>query len=100
MQPFSVRFRPAGCVRMAGPRGRELALADKELALITARARDTVATFLSPGYLEARVTLARLSPGDYPLIVQTAQAALSVSPDQEFRHGLAVVLDGLSVGLA
>jgi hypothetical protein len=30
--------------------------ADKELALITARARDTVATFLSPAYLEAKVT--------------------------------------------
>ena len=30
--------------------------ADKELALITARARDAVATFLSPAYLLAKVT--------------------------------------------
>jgi hypothetical protein len=29
---------------------------DKELALITARARDAVATFLSPAYLQAKVT--------------------------------------------
>jgi hypothetical protein len=29
---------------------------EKELALITARARDAVATFLSPGYLQAKVT--------------------------------------------
>jgi hypothetical protein len=29
---------------------------DKELALITARARDVVATYLSPGYLQAKIT--------------------------------------------
>jgi len=29
---------------------------DKELALITARARDAVATFLSPGYLQSKIT--------------------------------------------
>jgi AcrR family transcriptional regulator len=56
--------------------------------------------FLNPIYGAGTDTLARLSPDDYPLIVQTAQAALSVSPDQEFRYGLAVVLNGLSVGLA
>jgi AcrR family transcriptional regulator len=56
--------------------------------------------FLNPIHGAGTNALARLSPGDYPLIAQTAQAALSATPDQEFRHGLAVVLEGLAVGLA
>ncbi len=56
--------------------------------------------FLNPIYGAGTDALARLSPDDYPLIIQTAQAALSIPPDQEFRHGLAVVLEGLAVGLA
>lgn len=55
--------------------------------------------FINPIYGAGTDVLARLSPDDYPLIVETAQAALSVPPDQEFRDGLAVVLEGLAVGL-
>jgi AcrR family transcriptional regulator len=56
--------------------------------------------FLNPVHGAGTDALAKLSPGDYPLIVQTAQAALSVTPDQEFRHGLAIVLEGLAIGPA
>jgi len=56
--------------------------------------------FLSPIHGAGTDALARLPPGDYPLIVQTAQAASLVTPEQEFRQGLTVVLDGLAIGLA
>jgi AcrR family transcriptional regulator len=51
--------------------------------------------FLNPIHGAGTTALASLSPDEYPLIVQTAQAALSMTPEQEFGHGLALLLKGL-----
>jgi AcrR family transcriptional regulator len=44
-------------------------------------------------------TVARLSR-EYPLVADGAQMARRASPDEEFRTGLAIVLDGLQASLA
>jgi AcrR family transcriptional regulator len=44
-------------------------------------------------------TVARLS-GEYPLVADGAQMARRALPDEEFRIGLAIVLDGLQASLA
>jgi AcrR family transcriptional regulator len=51
--------------------------------------------FLNPIHGAGTTALASLSPDEYPLIVQTAEAALSMTPEQEFGHGLALLLKGL-----
>jgi AcrR family transcriptional regulator len=42
------------------------------------------------------IVMSELSPDEYPLLARTAADARSVSPDEEFRRGLDVVLRGLS----
>jgi len=56
--------------------------------------------FLAPLDGPGSGALAALSSGEYPLIVETAQAAISVTPDQEFGQGLALLLDGLAARLS
>lgn len=55
--------------------------------------------FLAPLDGPGSGALAALSSGEYPLIVETAQAAASVTPDQEFGQGLALLLEGLAASL-
>ncbi|MET0329850.1 MAG: TetR/AcrR family transcriptional regulator C-terminal domain-containing protein [Dyella sp.] len=40
--------------------------------------------------------MATLPPDEYPLLAATAQAAQDISPDEEFRRGLGIVLRGLA----
>lgn len=40
--------------------------------------------------------LAELQQADFPLLVETARAARHVAPEQEFRGGLGIVLEGLA----
>ncbi|MGE3660685.1 MAG: TetR/AcrR family transcriptional regulator [Pseudonocardia sp.] len=42
------------------------------------------------------IVMSELSPDEYPLLARTAADARSVSPDEEFRRGLDIVLRGLS----
>jgi AcrR family transcriptional regulator len=42
------------------------------------------------------IVMSELSPDDYPLLARTAGDARSVSPDEEFRRGLDIVLRGLT----
>ena len=42
------------------------------------------------------IVMSELSPDDYPLLARTAADARSVSPDEEFRRGLDIVLRGLA----
>ncbi len=44
--------------------------------------------------------LSDLPTDDYPLVVETALAALSMPPGQEFQSGLRVILEGLATGFA
>jgi hypothetical protein len=55
--------------------------------------------FLGPLDGAGSSAMAALSAGDFPLIVETAQAAASVTPEEEFGQGLVVLLDGLSASL-
>jgi AcrR family transcriptional regulator len=55
--------------------------------------------FLAPLDGAGSGALAGLSPDEYPLIVETAQAATSVTPDQEFGQGLTLLLEGLAASL-
>ena len=48
---------------------------------------------------EGTLALASMPVNDFPLIVETARSAMSVSPDLEFAQGLATVLDGLRASL-
>jgi AcrR family transcriptional regulator len=48
---------------------------------------------------ESTAALASMPTDDFPLIVETARSAMAISPDQEFAHGLATVLDGLRASL-
>jgi AcrR family transcriptional regulator len=48
---------------------------------------------------ESTSTLASIPVDEFPLIVETARTALSVSLDQEFTRGLATVLEGLRAHL-
>ncbi|MGC9961221.1 MAG: TetR/AcrR family transcriptional regulator C-terminal domain-containing protein [Acidimicrobiales bacterium] len=48
---------------------------------------------------QSTAALASMPYDDFPLIVETARSAMSVSPDQEFAQGLATVLTGLRVSL-
>ncbi|MBU9764562.1 TetR family transcriptional regulator [Mycobacterium sp. TNTM28] len=41
--------------------------------------------------------LASLPAGDYPLLLETAQLAGGIEPDEEFRRGLEILLHGLDV---
>jgi AcrR family transcriptional regulator len=43
--------------------------------------------------------LAALSPADYPLVVETAQCAIAITPEKEFGEGLVIFLDGLGASL-
>lgn len=43
--------------------------------------------------------LAALSPAAHPLVVETAQDAFGVTPDQEFGQGLAILLEGLGASM-
>jgi AcrR family transcriptional regulator len=52
--------------------------------------------FLNPIHGAGTTALASLPPDEYPLIAQTAQAALSMAPGQEFGNGLALLLEGLA----
>ncbi|HEY5272145.1 MAG TPA: TetR/AcrR family transcriptional regulator C-terminal domain-containing protein [Acidimicrobiales bacterium] len=49
---------------------------------------------------ESTVALASMPIDDFPLIVETARSAMSVSPDQEFALGLTMVVDGLRASLS
>jgi AcrR family transcriptional regulator len=40
--------------------------------------------------------IANMQPAKYPLLVDTAQVALRISPDEEFRSGIAIILLGLA----
>jgi hypothetical protein len=40
--------------------------------------------------------MSELPPDEYPLLARTAADARSVTPDEEFRRGLDVVLRGLT----
>jgi AcrR family transcriptional regulator len=42
------------------------------------------------------IVMSELSPDEYPLLTRTAADARSVSPDEEFRRGLDIVLRGLA----
>jgi AcrR family transcriptional regulator len=42
------------------------------------------------------IVMSELSPNEYPLLTRTAADARSVSPDEEFRRGLDIVLRGLA----
>jgi len=44
--------------------------------------------------------LATLSPAAFPLAAETARQAPTVTPEHEFRQGLAILLQGLSASLA
>jgi AcrR family transcriptional regulator len=48
---------------------------------------------------QGTATLAALSPAAYPLAAETARQAPRITPDQEFRQGLAILLDGLGARL-
>ena len=50
--------------------------------------------FLVPLDGAATSDLAALPLEEFPLVIETAQAAFSISGDQEFSRGLTVVLDG------
>ncbi|MDQ2874031.1 MAG: TetR/AcrR family transcriptional regulator C-terminal domain-containing protein [Actinomycetota bacterium] len=50
---------------------------------------------LNPLSGEGTASLTGLSLTDYPLIIETALTALTVTPEQEFGDGLAIVLEGL-----
>jgi AcrR family transcriptional regulator len=47
----------------------------------------------------ATIALAALPPAEYPFMVDAAQYAAAVTPDQEFGQGLAFLLEGLSASL-
>lgn len=49
---------------------------------------------------ESTAVLASMPIDDFPLIVETARSAMSVSRDQEFAQGLTTVLDGLRNSLS
>jgi hypothetical protein len=42
------------------------------------------------------IAMSELSPDEYPLIMRTAADARTVSPDEEFRRGVDIVLRGLT----
>ncbi|WP_040838124.1 TetR/AcrR family transcriptional regulator [Nocardia brevicatena] len=43
------------------------------------------------------ITMSELSPDEFPYLARTATEARTVSPDEEFRRGLDIVLRGLAV---
>jgi AcrR family transcriptional regulator len=44
---------------------------------------------------EGTAALAALSPTDHPLVAQTALDAFTITPEQEFRQGIALLIQGL-----
>jgi AcrR family transcriptional regulator len=57
------------------------------------------AQYLGPLAGPGTSTLAALSPAKYPLLAETAKYARDVPPEQEFRQGLDIVLQGLRAKL-
>jgi AcrR family transcriptional regulator len=56
--------------------------------------------YLNPLTGDGTLALASMPVNDFPLIVETARSAISLSPDLEFEQGLARVLDGLRASLS
>ncbi|MEO3809413.1 TetR/AcrR family transcriptional regulator [Sphaerisporangium sp. B11E5] len=52
--------------------------------------------YLGPLAGAGTASMAALSPGDYPLLAETARTARRVPPDEEFQHGMAALLSGLT----
>jgi hypothetical protein len=57
------------------------------------------AQYLGPLAGPGTTTLATLSPASYPLLAETAKYARDVPPEQEFRQGLDIILQGLRARL-
>jgi AcrR family transcriptional regulator len=86
-----------GALTQAGFTGQHRVLAYRFLQAYVIGAVQIEA--LGPLSGEPTIALAALSPAAYPLLVETAQHASAVTPEQEFGQGLALLLEGLAASL-
>jgi AcrR family transcriptional regulator len=86
-----------GILTQAGFTGRQRDVANRTLMVYLIGSIQ----FEHFGQLSGAGTAAMASlPGDeYPLLAETARPAHRMNPDEEFRRGLAIVLDGLQASL-
>lgn len=97
--PNSWRWSEAvlAALTQAGLTGRRRVIALRCLVAYVTGALQ--AQYLGPLAGPGTIALAELSPASYPLLAETATYARDVPPQQEFRQGLDIVLQGLHAQL-